>query len=90
MAAVSVGHAPPNADWNEVLMNINPYTFAFMGVAFAIGFCVLGAAWYVTRALFFILHPTLPHQLSPLHGLARDCHARTCARFRLCSAGAFS
>jgi hypothetical protein len=27
-------------------MNINPYHFAFMGVAFSIGFCVLGAAWY--------------------------------------------
>lgn len=47
-------HAPPRApcplappDWNQVLMNIEPYYFGFVGVAFSIGFCVLGAAWYV-------------------------------------------
>lgn len=34
-----------NADWNEVLSNIDPYAFAGMGVSIALTMCVVGAAW---------------------------------------------
>jgi len=34
-----------NADWNEVLSNIDPYAFAGVGSALALTLCVVGAAW---------------------------------------------
>ena len=32
-------------DWNDVLYDINPHAFAFVGAGLAIGLSVLGAAW---------------------------------------------
>ncbi|EOD14171.1 vacuolar H+-ATPase V0 sector, subunits c [Emiliania huxleyi CCMP1516] len=32
-------------NWSEVLSDINPYAFAFVGTGLAIGLSVLGAAW---------------------------------------------
>lgn len=32
-------------NWSEVLSDINPYAFAFIGTGLAIGLSVLGAAW---------------------------------------------
>jgi len=39
-------------DWGDVLADIDPYAFAFMGAACAIGLSVLGAAWgiFITGA----------------------------------------
>ena len=37
--------------WEDVLTNISPYTFGYMGVALALGLCVIGAAWYAVVAL---------------------------------------
>merc|ERR1719267_42348 len=31
--------------WNDVLYDINPFAFAFVGAGLAIGLSVLGAAW---------------------------------------------
>ena len=58
-------------DWNEVLMKINPYHFAFMGVAFSIGFCVLGAAWY-GRALVR-RYPTVVLSMYRLYLCLKGC-----------------
>ena len=40
--------------WEDVLTNISPYTFGYMGVALALGLCVIGAAWYA--AVPFVNH----------------------------------
>ena len=34
----------PN-NWSDVFYSINPYTWANVGVAFALGLSILGAAW---------------------------------------------
>ena len=34
-----------NADWNDVLTSINPNAWANMGIAFGLGFSIVGAAW---------------------------------------------
>lgn len=41
-----------NADWNDVLTNIDPFAFASMGAALALTMCVIGAAWgiFITGA----------------------------------------
>ncbi len=47
MAAIAGGSYYGNVyhNWGEVLSDINPYAFAFVGVGLAIGLSVLGAAW---------------------------------------------
>lgn len=35
------------AGWGDVLSNISPYAWGSMGVAFGLGFSIVGAAWYV-------------------------------------------
>ena len=34
-----------NAGWTEVLSHLSPYGFANFGIAFGLGFSVVGAAW---------------------------------------------
>jgi V-type H+-transporting ATPase 21kDa proteolipid subunit len=34
-----------NGDWNEVLSNISPYSWAYMGIAIGLSASILGAAW---------------------------------------------
>ena len=34
-----------SGDWNDILLNISPYGWAYLGVAFALAFSVIGAAW---------------------------------------------
>jgi hypothetical protein len=34
-----------NADWNDVLQNVNPFGLASVGAALALTLCVIGAAW---------------------------------------------
>jgi len=36
-----------NADWNDVLSNLDPFFLAGLGTAFALAFCVIGAGWSV-------------------------------------------
>jgi hypothetical protein len=36
-----------NANWSDVLSNIDPFAFAGIGSAMALTLCVLGAAWLV-------------------------------------------
>jgi len=36
-----------NADWSDVLSNIDPFAFAGIGSSMALTLCVLGAAWLV-------------------------------------------
>lgn len=33
--------------WDDVLNSISPYTYAYLGLAFGLASCVVGAAWYV-------------------------------------------
>ena len=33
-------------DWGQVFYNISPYSWAYMGIAIALGASVIGAAWY--------------------------------------------
>jgi hypothetical protein len=33
------------AGWNEVLTHMSPYGWGFYGIAFGLGFSVVGAAW---------------------------------------------
>ena len=34
-----------NYSWASVLYSINPYWWAYFGIALALGFSILGAAW---------------------------------------------
>jgi hypothetical protein len=36
-----------NAGWGQVLANIDPFAFAYVGSALALTLCVIGAAWCV-------------------------------------------
>ena len=33
-------------DWGELLYNISPYSWAYVGIGIALGASVIGAAWY--------------------------------------------
>ena len=33
-------------DWGELFYNINPYSWAYVGIGIALGASVIGAAWY--------------------------------------------
>jgi V-type H+-transporting ATPase 21kDa proteolipid subunit len=33
------------ADWDDVFLNINPYSFAYVGVALSVALCIIGAGW---------------------------------------------
>jgi len=33
-------------DWGEAFYNISPYSWAYFGIAIALGASVIGAAWY--------------------------------------------
>ena len=35
--------------WYDILMNINPYLWAYLGLALSLGFSVIGAAWGAWR-----------------------------------------
>ncbi len=41
------GYPVRNANWNDVLSNVNPFGLASVGAAIALTFCVIGAAWCV-------------------------------------------
>jgi V-type H+-transporting ATPase proteolipid subunit len=42
----STGNPPyQNADWSDVLSNIDPFALASMGSTFGLTLCVIGAAW---------------------------------------------
>lgn len=32
-------------DWGELFYNVSPYSWAYMGIAIALGTSVIGAAW---------------------------------------------
>jgi len=34
-----------SGDWNDILLNISPHGWAYLGVAFSLAFSVIGAAW---------------------------------------------
>lgn len=36
-------------DWGELFYNISPYSWAYMGIAIALGASVIGAAWYYSN-----------------------------------------
>jgi hypothetical protein len=47
----STGNPPyQNADWSDVLSNIDPFALASMGSTFGLTLCVIGAAWCVAWA----------------------------------------
>ena len=33
-------------EWGQVFYNISPYSWAYVGIAIALGASVIGAAWY--------------------------------------------
>jgi hypothetical protein len=37
---------PTGVHWDELLIQLDPHSYAAMGIAFAIGLSVVGAAWY--------------------------------------------
>jgi hypothetical protein len=59
-----------NADWGDVLSNIDPFAFGSMGATFALTLCVIGAAWCVVwmGRLAGLTRPLVP--CVPLHGNA--------------------
>ncbi len=34
------------ATWSELIYNISPYSWAYIGIAIALGCSIIGAAWY--------------------------------------------
>lgn len=40
----TINCADPNG-WNEAFICINPYSFAYLGIALAMGVSIIGAAW---------------------------------------------
>lgn len=47
MATVDTPYCVPGeiAGWKEMFYCINPVSWAYMGVAIALGFSIIGAAW---------------------------------------------
>lgn len=33
--------------WADIFLGIDPYSYAYLGIAMAIGLSIFGAAWYV-------------------------------------------
>ena len=32
-------------NWGDIFYSISPYAWSYLGIAFALGFSILGAAW---------------------------------------------
>lgn len=40
--------------WTDMFYCISPYSWAYMGVAIALGFSIIGAAWYIFSSHFIL------------------------------------
>ena len=49
----STGTGLHNANWTDVLSNVNPFSLASVGTSSALFLCVMGAAWgiFITEKL---------------------------------------
>lgn len=55
-------------DWGELFYNVSPYSWAYMGIAIALGTSVIGAAWYTHTLMQGHLHRRSQHPRSRSQG----------------------